>query len=72
VGTITPRRMAVALEYGSALHRLIDQAVKAALYLARFVEESRQEHKETPESGDLSGGSDTSGVPDPKSAPEAV
>ena len=42
-GTISSRRMAAALEHASALHRLLDQAVKAGLYLARFIDESHED-----------------------------
>jgi len=42
-GVVSARRMAAALEHASALHRLLDQAVKAALYLAHFIEESRDD-----------------------------
>ncbi|TVS08900.1 MAG: Na/Pi cotransporter family protein [Gammaproteobacteria bacterium] len=37
VGTLPARRMATALEVMSALHRIVDQATKAALYLDRFL-----------------------------------
>lgn len=35
-GEITPRRMAASLEQVSALHKLVDQATKAANYLSHF------------------------------------
>jgi phosphate:Na+ symporter len=60
-GSITPRRMAAALEQASALHRLIDQAVKAALYLGTFI---RACHDGAPESTD----SDNSGSSAPAAA----
>ncbi|MCC5872783.1 MAG: Na/Pi cotransporter family protein [Gammaproteobacteria bacterium] len=37
IGTLPARRMATALEVMSALHRIVDQATKAAVYLDRFV-----------------------------------
>lgn len=36
-GELAPRRMAAALERLSELHRVIDQAAKAAIYLDRFI-----------------------------------
>lgn len=41
---LTPRQMAAALEYNSELHRVIDQATKAALYLDRILLESKPFH----------------------------
>ncbi len=37
VGTLSARRMVAVLEVMSALHRIVDQATKAALYLDRFL-----------------------------------
>jgi len=47
-GTLRPRQMAVLLEHLSALHRMVDQMVKSALYLARV---AAQHHGEEDESG---------------------
>lgn len=40
-GTLDPRAMAGALERLSALHRVIDQAVKAAVYIDRYIVQTR-------------------------------
>lgn len=40
-GSLDPRAMAGALERLSALHRVIDQAVKAAVYLDRYIVQTR-------------------------------
>ncbi len=40
-GALEPRAMASALERLSALHRVIDQAVKAAVYIDRFIVQTR-------------------------------
>lgn len=40
-GRLDPRTMAGALERLSALHRVIDQAVKAAVYIDRYIVETR-------------------------------
>jgi len=36
-GTLSPRAMAVLLEHLSALHRMVDQAVKSSIYLSRII-----------------------------------
>lgn len=38
VGTLKPQRMALLLEELSALHRMVDQATKSALYLERVIQ----------------------------------
>ncbi|MDO8273188.1 MAG: hypothetical protein Q7U82_14940, partial [Gammaproteobacteria bacterium] len=40
-GEVAPRRMALALERMSELHRIVDQATKSAVYLDRFIKMSR-------------------------------
>lgn len=40
-GEVAPRRMALALERMSELHRIVDQATKSAIYLDRFIRMSR-------------------------------
>lgn len=40
-GSLDPRTMAAALERLSALHRVIDQAVKAAVYIDRYIVQTR-------------------------------
>lgn len=40
-GALAPRAMASALESLSALHRVVDQAVKAAVYLERYIVQTR-------------------------------
>ncbi len=40
-GELDPRRMALSLERMSDLHRVIDQATKAALYLDRYIRQTR-------------------------------
>lgn len=39
---LSPQQMAIALEYNSDLHRVVDQAVKAATFLGRITVETRQ------------------------------
>jgi phosphate:Na+ symporter len=39
--TLSPQQMAVALEYNSDLHRVVDQAVKAATFLSRITVETK-------------------------------
>ncbi len=61
VGTLPARRMATALEAMSALHRIVDQATKAALYLDRFVryrtpDESSEETLPAPASAEADDG----------------
>jgi len=46
-GTLTPRRMALLLEQLSALHRMVDQAIKSALYMERLI--SQHHGKALPE-----------------------
>ncbi len=40
-GEVPPKRMAATLERMSELHRIVDQATKAAIYLDRFIKMSR-------------------------------
>ncbi|MGD9659731.1 MAG: Na/Pi cotransporter family protein [Porticoccaceae bacterium] len=58
-GTLTPRRMALLLEQLSALHRMVDQATKSALYLERVI--SQHLGKELPPAATVS---DENRVPD--------
>ncbi|MCK9502747.1 MAG: Na/Pi symporter [Porticoccaceae bacterium] len=58
-GALTPRRMALLLEQLSALHRIVDQATKSALYLERVI--SQHLGKELPPAATVS---DENRVPD--------
>ncbi len=51
-GLMTPRQLAAVLEHSSLLHRLCDQAVKAALYFDRFCNERSAPDGREPPPGD--------------------
>lgn len=54
-GELTPRRMAASLEQMSALHKLVDQATKAASYLNHLKQFRTQTDRSTEDSSKVSG-----------------
>jgi phosphate:Na+ symporter len=65
--TLSPQQMAVALEYNSDLHRVVDQAVKAATFLSRITVETK--HPAAPAAPDSPAASQPEASAGPTTAP---